>query len=119
MKKIIKKEKSEDACKDTEERCGFLNIDGTEYKTILSSKFKKRTNWEMPNENNVSSVIPGTILELFVKVGDKIEQGTPLLILEAMKMQNKVVSPKKGVVKEILVKVQQSLPKGELMIVIE
>ena len=120
MKKRHKK-KSEliDACEGIEDQCGFLNIDGTEYKTIITSKFKKRKIWKAPNENHIKSYIPGTILEILVKPGDEVEIGTPLLILEAMKMQNKIVSHKKARVKEIKITEQQIVPKGELMLVLE
>lgn len=46
----------------------------------------------------VSSVMPGVVVDVLVKVGDRVEKGQPLLILSAMKMQNEVAAPAPGVV---------------------
>ncbi len=48
--------------------------------------------------NTMKSPMPGNILDVFVKVGDVIEEGQTLLILEAMKMENEIVAPKAGTV---------------------
>ena len=45
--------------------------------------------------------MPGTLTKIKVKVGDKVNQGDTLAIVEAMKMENEVLSPIDGVVKEI------------------
>ena len=66
MKKVQKK-KVEDACKGMEEQCEYLRIDETDYKTLLSKKFKNRKTWQQPDDNVIASVIPGTVLEIFVK----------------------------------------------------
>jgi len=50
------------------------------------------------------------------KEGDKVSAGTPLLILEAMKMRNEVLSPIDGVVKKIHVKEGEMVPKSFLLI---
>jgi biotin carboxyl carrier protein len=49
----------------------------------------------------VSSVMPGVVVDLLVKVGDRVEKGQPLLILSAMKMQNEVAAPAPGVVSSL------------------
>ena len=51
-----------------------------------------------PTGGVVSSVMPGVVVEVLVKLGDKVEKGQPLLILSAMKMQNEVAAPAPGVV---------------------
>lgn len=97
-------------------RCSSLNIEGTKYRTFLTEKFKSRKMWEPPDENRVSSYIPGTIIEVSVKVGDRLKEGDQLLILEAMKMFTRVTIPKDGVVKTIHVKKGQRIAKGEVMV---
>ena len=96
-----------------------LNIDGSKYKTLLTTKFETRQKWEKPDENKLKSFIPGTILKIFVKEGQKVREGQKLLILEAMKVQNRILSPKKGVVKSITVKTGEKIPKDQLMIEFE
>lgn len=49
----------------------------------------------------VSSPMPGLILDVKVAAGDRVEAGTPVVIMEAMKMQNELASEAGGIVKEI------------------
>ncbi len=51
----------------------------------------------------VLSPLPGLILKLLVKVGDKVSAGQPVAIMEAMKMENEIESPITGTVQEIVV----------------
>ena len=46
---------------------GLLNINGTQYKTILTEKFKNRKNWEAENPKMIKAYIPGNVREIFVK----------------------------------------------------
>lgn len=66
----------------------------------------------------IKSPLPGTILEVFVKVGDKVKMGDKLLLLEAMKMENKIDADKPGTVKELVVKQGDTVMEGDLLLVI-
>jgi len=57
--------------------------------------------------------MPGLVLEIRVDVGDSVAVGQPLVILEAMKMQNELSSPGTGEVLEILVEPGQSVDSGQ------
>lgn len=51
------------------------------------------------NESNVvHSPLPGTIIKIFVRNGDKVKKGQAILILEAMKMENEITAPIDGIV---------------------
>jgi len=50
----------------------------------------------------VVSPMPGTILAVNVKEGDKVKAGQVLFVLEAMKMENEIVSPSDGIISQIL-----------------
>jgi biotin carboxyl carrier protein len=52
-------------------------------------------------EGVVHPPMPGRVISIKVKVGDSVKTGSPLLVLEAMKMQNEIVSPREGKVVEI------------------
>lgn len=93
-----------------------LQIGAVDYQTRLTRKFKNRVHWEPPRENHVLAVIPGTIQDLMVKVGDEVTQGQALLVLEAMKMRNLVLSPMDGTIERIHVEVGEQVPKAHLMI---
>jgi biotin carboxyl carrier protein len=63
--------------------------------------------------------MPGLILEIRVKEGDAVSEDSPLLILEAMKMENVITSPREGVIKSISVKVGETVDKKQLLISFE
>jgi biotin carboxyl carrier protein len=69
--------------------------------------------------NNLSSGMPGKIVKIFVKPGDEVKEGDPLLIMEAMKMENEMraVSPVK--IKDILVKAGENVESGAMLITFE
>src|SRR5688500_5023061 len=68
----------------------------------LSLKRRKRDD-EAGSGGVVKALMPGRVVRLFVKEGDTVRKGTPLLILEAMKMENEIHAPQDGTVSGILV----------------
>lgn len=58
------------------------------------------------------SPLPGTIVEIKVKEGDEVKEGDPLIVLEAMKMDNNLTAEKGGVVKAILVEEGQAVKEN-------
>ncbi len=68
------------------------------------------------NEDSVKSPMPGTILSVEVKNGDKVSKGQVLLILEAMKMENEIVSPKDGIVANVHVKKGENVESGSHLV---
>lgn len=67
----------------------------------------------------VEAPMPGLVLNVLVKVGDSVEEGDGLLVLEAMKMENKLVAPRSGIIKLIHVTANQTVEKGILLIEFE
>jgi len=63
--------------------------------------------------------MPGLIIAYHVKEGDSVKAGQPVLVLEAMKMQNVVNAPVAGVVKKLPFPVGASVAKGDILCVIE
>lgn len=104
---------------EDKEKMETLEVKGTVYTTQLTDKFRNRKRWVRPNDKHVVAYIPGTILKIFVKEGQKVREGSKLLILEAMKMKTLVVAPVSGVIKSINVKEGIMIPKNELLIEIE
>lgn len=94
-------------------------LNGVEYTTRLTDKWKNRTKWEEPNPYLLVSHIPGTVMQIEVKEGQAVEEGDTLLILQAMKMNNKLTAPFSGKIKSIHVQSGDKLPKGALMIEME
>ncbi len=63
----------------------------------------------------ISAPMPGTILGVKVAVGDTVEKGQTLLILEAMKMENEIAAPEAGTVSSINVENGASVESGQLL----
>ena len=94
----------------------MIQEQGAKYKTLFTEKYKNRSKWEKPDMREIYSVIPGTVIKIYVEEGQKVKEGEVMMILEAMKMKNKITFPMDGVVKKINVKEAQKIPKGYLMI---
>lgn len=68
---------------------------------------------------NAVAPMPGLVLDIMVAVGDEVAADTPLLILEAMKMENVLKSEGDGIVKSIAVTKGDAVEKKQLLIEIE
>ena len=66
--------------------------------------------------NEVKAPMPGLILEIKVQPGQEVKKGDPIMILEAMKMENILKSPGDGVVREVKVAVKQNVEKNQILI---
>ena len=64
----------------------------------------------------VTAPMPGAILEISVKVGDQVERGQQVAILDAMKMHNVIGSPRAGTVAEVCVAVGQNIDHGDAIV---
>jgi biotin carboxyl carrier protein len=63
----------------------------------------------------INAPMPGTILGVKVAVGDSVEKGQTILILEAMKMENEIAAPEAGTVSSINVETGASVESGQLL----
>ena len=66
----------------------------------------------------VNAPMPGTILKVNVKVGDAVQEGQTLVVLEAMKMENDIMAPKAGTVTQVVVSKGSSVDTGAPLVVI-
>jgi 3-methylcrotonyl-CoA carboxylase alpha subunit len=69
--------------------------------------------------DSVRSPLPGKIIELRVKAGDKVERGQPLLVLEAMKMEHTLTAPSNGTVKSVRYAVGEQVVEGAELVEFE
>jgi biotin carboxyl carrier protein len=101
------------------ESLGTLNIDTSLYKTRISAKFKNRKKYTTPDPKLIPSFIPGTVLDILVKVDQEVKKGDDLMILDAMKMQNQLKCNMDGRIKSIVVKKGDKVSKGTLLLEME
>ena len=111
----VELEKIEDALK--------VSIDGSQFEVQIeqergSPKREGRSRNSSSRSGNISSPIPGKVVSIHVSVGDQVEEGAVLLILEAMKMQNEVQAPISGTVTELNCETGDSIEANSPLVVI-
>lgn len=74
---------------------------------------------ESKEQGVITAPMPGVIVSVSKKAGDNVTAGEPILILEAMKMENEIRAPIGGVLLEVKVSPGQRVDKGETLVVIE
>lgn len=72
-----------------------------------------------PESGQIKAPMPGLVLKVLVTRGYSVAKGEPLLILEAMKMENVFKSPDDAVVKEIRVAEGDAVEKGQVLLILE
>ncbi len=68
---------------------------------------------------SIEAPMPGKIIDILVEEGSEVKEGEPIIILEAMKMQNEISSHVSGVVKSVSVKKNDSVMKDDVLIDIQ
>lgn len=102
--------------KDKEQFDKFYIENTVYYYTRVPDWYKNRKVYKPLNEKVLLAFIPGTIRDIQVKVGDIVESGDMLMILEAMKMNNEVKALVGGKIKAIHVKEGNMVRKNQLII---
>lgn len=107
------------AKKNKNTKYDILNLDGARYKTYLPEKFKNRVPWQPKDLNKILTPIPGKLVKICVKEGQKISEGKCLFIMEAMKMNNRFNAEKTGIITKILVKEGEIIAKNSQILQME
>ena len=100
-------------------------LNGLSYSFTIESpiSYRRRKYLEKHKEINklevVSAPMPGKIVELLVEPNSRVKEGEPILILEAMKMQNEIITQVSGKIQKIYVKAGDSVAKDEVLMEIE
>lgn len=100
-----------------------VNIAGHRFSVVIEDERERAAHAAERAKNKgggtVKAVMPGVIVDLVVAVGDIVETGQALLILEAMKMQNEIGAPGPGRVKRILIEAGQAVAGGAPLVELE
>ncbi len=96
-----------------------FQVHSLKYKTKLTRKYNQRKRYEVPNLKEIRSMIPGTVVDVKVKEGQKLKEGDVLLELEAMKMVNVIHMPFDGKIKNVNVEKGQKISKNFVMVEID
>lgn len=106
------------------ENSNFLvEVNGNLYNVIVKTPFdellEKTKSADKPKDIVVKSNMPGKIVQIFVQVGDQINKGDVILVLEAMKMENSIKALNKGIVKNVFVNQNDIISKNSKLIELE
>lgn len=102
-----------------------VKVNGNTYEVNLANSLDlliKEMGFEVGAAKQVDAIkapMPGLVLEISIEVGQEVQEGDNLLILEAMKMENNFTSPRAGIIKSIAVNKGQAVDKGQLLIEFE
>lgn len=110
MNKDKDKEKEKDASRKV------LNVDFDDYVTKIPESRQSRDVDFKERLDEVKAAIPGLVEKLLVNEGDEVKAGDILMILEAMKMRNRIYSRIDGTIAKIHVKEGERVVKNQLMI---
>ncbi len=83
---------------------------------VSASTMKTSKPTDPKGTGTIKSPLPGTILNVIVKEGDRVSIGQKLIVLEAMKMENNVNADKEGVVTSIKVKQGDAVLEGDVLL---
>jgi len=103
----------------------IVSVNGNAYEVKIEDAYdqqvKKMGLLSVPTQkvNSVTAPMPGLIVDVMVDVGQEVSEGTPLLVLSAMKMENIILSQGEGIIKSIEIKKNEAVEKGQLIIEME
>lgn len=87
--------------------------------SIDANRRRGRATHSAEGEQRIVAPMPGRVLRVLVAAGDTVELRQPVVVIEAMKMENELRAPKAGTVKEVAVDAGTSVEAGRLLVVIE
>jgi len=73
---------------------------------------------ERAGAGEVKAPMPGLVLRILVEPGERVEAGTGLVVLEAMKMENQIKAPVAGVVQAVRAEAGTAVEKGQILVIL-
>ncbi|HEY0030770.1 MAG TPA: acetyl-CoA carboxylase biotin carboxyl carrier protein subunit [Bacteroidia bacterium] len=107
---------------DAAEKSFLISVNGNKYQLNVKDKFDELLkslgfdNLNAKKVNDIKAPMPGLVLDLRVAEGDTVKKGDPILVLEAMKMENIIKSPADGIIKKINVQKGVAVEKNQVLI---
>jgi len=102
-----------------------IRVNGRAYMVELADDLDQqidRMGFQLRSTQSVTRIeapMPGLILAVHVAAGAHVQEGDPLLILEAMKMENVILSPREGVIRQVAVQQGAAVDKKSLLVEFE
>ncbi|VAW15137.1 hypothetical protein MNBD_BACTEROID03-771 [hydrothermal vent metagenome] len=103
----------------------IVSVNGNDYKVKIKDTYDERVknmgllSTTSQKVSDIKAPMPGLVIDVLVENGEEISEGTPLVVLSAMKMENIILAPNEGIIKSIEVEKDQAVEKGQLLITLE
>jgi len=94
-------------------------VNSAKYLTLTTTKYDRRKKYLPKDPKEIRSIIPGSVIDIYITPGQKIKAGEVLMTLDAMKMYTKIEMPFDGVIKSINIQKGDRIPKNTVMITLE
>jgi pyruvate carboxylase len=120
--RVIKLVAIQDVDEETGSRTVLFEVNGEQYYMTVSDQSMASTGVSREKAGapgTIGSPMPGVVVDVKVKAGDKIKEGDPVATLSAMKMETSVPSTAAGVVKRVLVNVGDKVDGDDLLVEVE
>lgn len=110
---------------DYDQKTMTIEVNGNSYTMKISDCYDQMVDkmgllvGDSQKAKDIKAPMPGLIIDVMVEEGQEIAEGTPLIILSAMKMENILLAQAAGVIKSINVKKKDTVDKGQLIIEME
>ncbi len=98
--------------------CFVVNVTLSDERSRILARFSGQRSSVNPH-SSVRAPMPGFVSSIRVRKGDTIVAGAPVMILEAMKMENEIRSPVPGRIREILVKEHATVEKDQTLVTLD
>ena len=103
----------------SEQQFSEIALEGGTYETCVTKKFMQRKPYGKHDPRIIKALIPGVVAEIGTQAGNAVKKGDTLMILEAMKMLNRIKAPQDGTIKAVNVAAGEKVTKGQVLIEIE
>ena len=110
---------------DRSQKSFVIKVNGNKYHINVKDRFDellKSMGMEVAGSGKVNEIkapMPGLVLDILVAPGQEIKKGDPVMVLEAMKMENILKSPADGTIKKINVEHKQAVDKNQVLVYFE
>jgi len=96
----------------------FVAVDGATWTLAVTEPGGRRQpgSRDRDNRGSLTAGMPGQVLDVLVRVGDGVEQGQTLVLLEAMKMELRITAPRAGTISAVHCRAGETVDRGQMLV---